>query len=174
MNQILSLFIFIFFIFLVQLLNTPGEWDRAPKSGQFMMSVKQQLLINIGNTPGFHYSRMEKQKILDKIGYGRQTLRLLDKFHPGYNYKRGRKSPSLYVMETRRTIFTDSFPAGILYECHAAGQELLQHLSEEERPGQLEELCKWREEMLEICKVEQPGSPYFQLAEMMKALQQQQ
>ena len=72
--------------------------------------------------------------------------------------------------------FSLSPSAGILYEAHAAGQELLKHLAkaEEDEETLKQELAQWRNEMLDICRVEQPGSPYYQLAQMMKALQQQQ
>ena len=64
------------------------------------------------------------------------------------------------------------FSVGILYEAHAAAQELLHYLTEEETLGaQKTELASWRLEMLDICRVEQEGSPYYQLAQMMKTLQ---
>ena len=74
--------------FISKLLTTRGEWDRANKNGQLMVNCKQQFAINC----------RDEDKYEQKLEYCRCIISLLDKFHPGCSYERGKDIFSLALL----------------------------------------------------------------------------
>merc|ERR1711976_370663 len=122
------------------LLDTRGEWDRAPKSGYAMMKVKRQFIANMGNTPGSQYGALEKEDLIKKLEYCKEYLELLEKFYPGNSY----------------------IQAGILYEAVATATYLLR-LDPERAEDLKKEIKSWVKEVKITTNVEQQTSPFYQL-----------
>jgi len=62
------------------ILNSPGEWDVLPKSGQVMLGLKQQLVSSWAS------DGLDEEKLHTKISYCEQLLSALSLVHPGHNY----------------------------------------------------------------------------------------
>jgi len=128
------------------ILNNPGEWDRLPGKGQVMMDIKKCLVQGYGNSYGNTYDVLTSDKIKTKIEICEELLELYAKFHPGYNY-----DVAMLHYEVANAV------CGLVAKGDKTMVELgLRHCAS----------------VLEICRIEAPGSMYQQLSEFISGLVQ--
>ena len=68
------------------ILRNPGEWRLVTPSHQVMVEVKRCLVQTLGNTPGHTYDLLDPARIRAKVELCEELVALYAKFHPGLNY----------------------------------------------------------------------------------------
>jgi hypothetical protein len=76
-------------------LNNKGEWSDAPAGGQFMLDIKHQYVMNLGNVPGSSYEQLDPDRLEKKLEICREYLAMLEVVHPGFNYQKSRENSFL-------------------------------------------------------------------------------
>ena len=68
------------------ILRNPGEWSLVTPGHQIMVEVKRCLVQTLGNTPGHTYDLLDPARIRAKVELCGELVALYAKFHPGLNY----------------------------------------------------------------------------------------